>query len=193
MLGQLRTVQQEINEWYENESQKILIQSRLDDIQESEKVRIFHHEQHQKRIKRSAILRLKPGNELLEGHSKCAEYLENQVAELLSYDAVLDPVAQDALLSEVVPVFSPSDNTFLEKLPSLRDLKETLDNSNLDAAPDHWDTLGDSLHKVIQAIASGHTPTKSQRTSLMVFGCKPKKRTVCCPLTRDASRSLILT
>ena len=186
MLGQLRSVQREINDWYENESQKILVQSRLDDIQESEKVRIYHHEQDQKRIKRSAILKLKPGNELLEGHSKCAEYLENQVAELLSSPAILDPRAQDALLSEVTPVFTPADNSLLKKLPSLSDLKETLDRSNLDAAPgtdgltsllykEHWDILGNSLHQVILEISKGQQPTLSQRTSLMVFGCKPKK------------------
>ena len=58
--------------------------------------------------------------------------------------------------------------------------------SNLNAAPgsdgitsllyhDHWDTMGDSLYEVIKANMSGEMPTLSQRTSLMVFGCKPKK------------------
>ena len=36
-------------------------------------------------------------------------------------------------------------------------------------------TLGDSLHGVISAIAEGEKLTLSQRTTLMVFGTKPKK------------------
>ena len=35
--------------------------------------------------------------------------------------------------------------------------------------------MGPALTEVIQAIHSGSTPTKSMRTSLMVFGSKPKK------------------
>ena len=68
VLGQLRTVQKEIMDWYEEESRKIVIQSRVDDCQQSEKVRIFHHEQHQKHLKRSAILSLQTVEHgLLEG------------------------------------------------------------------------------------------------------------------------------
>ena len=58
MLGELRVVQTQIKEWYEEESQKVVLQSKVDDVQTSEKVRIFHHEQHKKQIKRSAILKL---------------------------------------------------------------------------------------------------------------------------------------
>ena len=79
ILGQLRETQDRINEWYEEESNKIVIQSRIDDFQESEKVRIYHHEQHRKLIKRSSILKLKPKDS------------ENQVANLLLKKAVLNP------------------------------------------------------------------------------------------------------
>ena len=74
----------------------------------------------------------------------------------------------------------------MNKLPTKNEIKEVLFNSNLRAAPgtdgitsllyhDHWDILGDSLHEVTTEIMKGNSPTLSQRTSLMVFGCKPKK------------------
>ena len=40
-LVQLRQVQSEIQLWYENESRKVVLQSRVEDVQSSEKVRIF--------------------------------------------------------------------------------------------------------------------------------------------------------
>ena len=43
-LLQLRQVQSEIQGWYENESRKVVLQSRVEDVQQSEKVRILHHE-----------------------------------------------------------------------------------------------------------------------------------------------------
>ena len=58
----------EIEEWYENESRKIVLQARVEDVQQSEKVRIFHHEQHVKHCKKSAILKLETENGLLVGH-----------------------------------------------------------------------------------------------------------------------------
>ena len=59
---------------------KVKHQSRVDDVQESEKVRIYHHEIHQKHVKRSAILKLQTDNELLIGHKACSEYLHHEVA-----------------------------------------------------------------------------------------------------------------
>ena len=55
-LVHLKQVQADIREWYEQESRKVVLQSRVDDVQLSEKVRIFHHEQHKKMVKRSFIL-----------------------------------------------------------------------------------------------------------------------------------------
>ena len=51
-------------EWYQNESRTVVLQSRVDDVQESEKIRIYHHEQHQKSIKKTAILKLETENGL---------------------------------------------------------------------------------------------------------------------------------
>ena len=71
-------------EWYGEESSKLILQSRVEDVQESEKVRIFHHEQHAKHIRKSTILKLDTEDQgLLEGNQACAEYLHGQVADLL--------------------------------------------------------------------------------------------------------------
>ena len=50
------------------------IQSRVEDVQQSEKIRIFHHEQHAKHCKRSAILKLETELVLLTGHDACSDY-----------------------------------------------------------------------------------------------------------------------
>jgi hypothetical protein len=183
----LREVQMLIVEWFEDESSKIAIQSRVEDIEQSEKVRIFHHEQHRKHFKRSAILKLKTEEHvIIEGHKECATYLESKVADLLLNPAVLNATAQATLLEEVEEVFTEADNSMLKKLPNKEEIKEVLFGSNLNAAPgtdgitsllyhDHWDIMGDSLFEVTSAIMKGDNPTLSQRTSLMVFGCKPKK------------------
>ena len=135
-LGMLREIQNRIMEWYEEESKKVVIQARVDDMQESEKVRIFHHEQHQKQIKRSAILSLKtPEYGLIEGHKACSSYLESQVADLLLHTADLNPQSQTVLLDEVEEVFTDTDNTMLEKLPTKEEIKQVIHNSNLNAAP----------------------------------------------------------
>ena len=41
--------------------------------------------------------------------------------------------------------------------------------------PPYWDILGPALTEVIQAIHRGDMPPLSMRTSLMIFGSKPKK------------------
>ena len=74
----------------------------------------------------------------------------------------------------------------MTKLPTKKDVKSSVSKSNLHAAPGTdgltsyfyhycWDIVGDALTEVVQDIHGGQPPTLSQRTSLMVFGCKPKK------------------
>ena len=99
-LVQLKQIHQEIQEWYEEESRKIILQSRVDDVQQLEKVRIFHHEQHVKHCKKSAILKLDTEEGLLVGHEACSNYLMDQVPRLLGEPAVLDSTAQEILLRE---------------------------------------------------------------------------------------------
>ena len=183
---QLRQVQSDIQKWYENESRKVVLQSRVEDVQLSEKVRIFHHEQHKKYVKRTSILKLKTREGMKEGHTECSSYLQREAANLLLHPAQLDIAAQDALLAELQLVYSDVDNERLRNFPSKDTVFDILCQSNLNSAPgtdgitsllykQHWDILGDSLYNVMSAIFKGAKLTYSQRTSLMVFGAKPKK------------------
>ena len=185
-LSELQVVQSMILSWHSKEAEKVKLQARAEELNESENVRIYHHELHRKHIKRSQILELKTETQTFLGHQQCAEYLENSVAELLLHPAALDSAAQDELLAEVDKVFTPEDNKLMTKAPDKTEVKESVWSSNLHAAPGTdglttflyyhcWDILGDALTEVVQTIHRGHPPTLSQRTSLMVFGNKPKK------------------
>ena len=122
----------------------------------------------------------------IEGHDRCAEYLEDEVKNLLLVDAGVLADAQEKLLEEVIPCFTEADNNALIAPPTMQEVKDTVDNSNLHAAPGNdgipsllyktcWDTMGLPLTEVIQEIHKCKPLTPSQRTSLMVFGSKPKK------------------
>ena len=67
-----------------------------------------------------------------------------------------------------------------------KEVKIVLNKSNLLAAPgtdgipsllyhECWPVMKGRFTEVIQSIFQGNKPTLSQRTSLMVFGSKPKK------------------
>ena len=178
-LADLKSVQLEIEHWHNKECEKIKILSRTDEIDQQESVRIYHHELHSKHIKRSSILKLQVGEQLLEGHDQCAHYLEQTVADLLLQPAQLDEAAQAVLLKEVQPVFTSKDNAMLKKLPDKEEVKQSVWSSNLHAAPGSdglttflyqqcWDVLGDSLTEVVQSVHKGSSPTISQRTQLRV-------------------------
>ena len=170
-LSELKYVQAEIQNWYCQESEKIKLQGKVEEIHESENVRIYHHELHQKKLKKSAILKLQTeDNKLIEGHQDCAAYLENLVANLLHLPPALDVAAQDQLLAEVEPVFTVADNALLCKDVTKQEVKDILSEANLHAAPgsdgitsflykECWDTLGDSLTEVVQAVHGGKKPT----------------------------------
>ena len=123
MFRRLKEVKAEICDWFETESKKVILQTRADDVQQSEKVQIYHHEQHKKQVKRSAILKLDTGSRIIAGHEEVSAYLESQVADLLLNPAVLDPVAQAALLDEVSEVFTEKDSENLIKLPDKEEVK----------------------------------------------------------------------
>ena len=74
----------------------------------------------------------------------------------------------------------------MTEIPDKKEVKESVWSANLNAAPGTdglttflyyhcWNIFGDSLTEVVQSLHQGHPPTLSQRTSLMVFGNKPKK------------------
>ena len=134
-LTDLLSVQKEIEEWYETECSKVILQSRSDECASSEKVRIYHHELHRKKTKRSSILPWMTEEGLLEGHSECSYFLERQVEDLLLTKHPVDQDARDTLLSEVDSVFSVKDHELLCAPPTNTELKLVLSNSHLLAAP----------------------------------------------------------
>ena len=92
------SVQVAIDDWYQKQSENILQQSRSKEIITNEKVRIYHRDLHMKHLKRSSILKLQSKDGLLEGHSECAAFLENQIGELLLHPHVADQAAKDCLM-----------------------------------------------------------------------------------------------
>ena len=185
-LGELRKVQDQIQSWYQKEGEKLVLQARTDEVLQEEKVRIYHHALHKKHMKSSSILRLQVEDQILEGHQACADFLASQVEDLLLHPGHVDPQAWDIMLNEVCQVFTTKDIENLMAPTNELEVLEVLSSSNQLAAPGTdglpsllysvcWDTLGESLTSVVQAIHEGGMPTDSMRTSIMVFGTKPKK------------------
>ena len=185
-LPELITVQSQIQTWYQEQSQRIQHQTRVNEFQISEKTRIYHHELHKRHLSKSSILKLLTESGIITGHDSCAEYLENMVEDLLSKPEVIDSEAQNILLAEVNPVITESDNLMLSKNPGKEEVLQTLKEANLRGAPGTdgitslfyklcWSSLGDALTLVTKAVVEGEKPPSSMRTSLMVFGTKPKK------------------
>ena len=186
LLPALKEVQIRIEDWFSTEVERVKYQAKVEDIQGSEKVRIYHHELHQKSFKRSYIMKLQTEQGLLEGHIACSQYLQEKVEELLLHPAELDQAAQDLLLDEVSEEFTEDDNTMLDAIPTKAEVEESVKTSNGNAAPgcdgitslfykECFHIVGDALTDVAKEIFAGHLPTKSQRTSLMLFTNKPGK------------------
>ena len=185
-LGELQAVHLLIDRWYNKESEKVQHQARVCEFQENEKSSIYHHELHKSIVKKSSILKLQTESGLILGHAACAAHLEQTVEDLLLHPGHLDQVSQQILLEEVTPVFTEKDISMFLSPPSKLDVWETVCNSNLNAAPgsdgipslaykECWPVLGEPLMDVMLAIFSGQHLQPSMRTSLMVFGSKPKK------------------
>ena len=143
-----------------------------------------------------------PGG-IIQGHKLCSEFLEREVKNLLLTDAGLDQAAQDCLLEEVEPCFSEADNSILTAPPTLKCVKKTIESSNLHAAPGSdglpslfykvcWNTMGEPLTDVMKDIFHLQPLTPSLRTSLMVFGTKPKKANILLPTTPRQTQNLFI-
>ena len=117
-LTELTTINLKISQWYSDESEKITLMSRSEDIKLNEKVRIYHHGQHRQFRKRSSILKLLTAEGPVDGHKACASALEANVASHLLNPAPLDPLAQEILLAEVERCFTDNDISALEALPT---------------------------------------------------------------------------
>ena len=82
-LPELLHVKALINEWLAQECENLKIQSRIEEVETPDLVRIYHHEVHIKKTKRSIILKLQTKDGLLKGHSKVSAFLEGLVGDLL--------------------------------------------------------------------------------------------------------------
>ena len=71
-LSQLKLFQAEIIKWHNNECEKVKLQSRSDEINSAENVRIYHHELHKKQVRRTSILKLETPDCVLVGHEECS-------------------------------------------------------------------------------------------------------------------------
>ena len=65
-LTDLFEIQIHIQAWYQNLSEKIQHQSRVDEYQVSEQTRIYHHELHRRHLKKSSILKLETEEGVIE-------------------------------------------------------------------------------------------------------------------------------
>ena len=95
----------------------------------------YHHENHKKKIRKSAILKLQTPDGVIEGHKLCSEFLEREVKNLLLTDAGLDNSAKEVLLNEIEPCFTEADNLILKSPPDQDCVKKTVESSNLHGAP----------------------------------------------------------
>ena len=110
-LGELFNIQQQIESWHKQECQKIKLQARSEELNKSESVRIYHHELHKRKIKRTSITKLDTGSQILIGHKEFTNYLEKTISDLLLlHPTNLSTAAQDELLKEVGVVFTDADN-----------------------------------------------------------------------------------
>ena len=160
-LKELKLVQKEITDFYENESSKIMIESKTYDIESSEKTRIFHHSNLRSKIKKSQITKLMTGDGIIVGQKECHEYLEKEVKDILSSHHHEDEEATNDLLKEVDVCVTEEDNTMLKKIPDENEVKEVIRNSNLQSAPGRdgipvllysvcWDIIGESMMEMIR-------------------------------------------
>ena len=117
-LTELSVINGGISKWYQDESEKIKLMSRCEDLGENEKVRIFHHSQHQQFQKRSSILKLNTPQGTVTGHDACALALESNVSDHLLNEANLLPEAQEVLLNDTKPSFTECDNKKFKAVPT---------------------------------------------------------------------------
>ena len=84
LMEQLKTIQIKINEWFEQEAEKVKLKAKLRNIEESEKVSIYHHEKLRRETNKNKIMKLKTEDgKVIEGHEKCANLLNNEAKEML--------------------------------------------------------------------------------------------------------------
>ena len=72
--------------------------SQVKDLNSNENVRIYHHEIHRKKIRKSAILKLeKSDGAIVEGHRQCMELLESSIESVFGVAPLLNQNPQRLL------------------------------------------------------------------------------------------------
>ena len=186
-LPELTRVKKEVNNWFEENSRKVIDQGRIRDALDSEKTRIYHHELLFKTVEKDKILKLQLEEEVLEGHGKCAKHLNEEVRTLLGNPAKLNDKAQEELLTGVKVCFTEEDNAMLDSPITNTDIRKSLTKANQKASPgadgipysfylSFWPDIGDHLCDIVRHIYEEGPPTASMSTSHMVFSAKPGKQ-----------------
>ena len=201
LFGKLKAIQMQINTWFDNEAEKVKLHARFQDIQDSEKVRIYHHEILYRTINKSTIQKLKTPNGIIQGHDKCAAFLNEESKALLETEVELDDAAQNLLLASVPPAFDEKDNAMLEAEITDEEIKASLNSSNKNASPGAdgltfqtyvqcWSTLGPHLCQVLREVVKSGSPSKSMSHAYQVFSPKIGKASSILP--KDKRRLALL-
>ena len=185
-LAELKKIQKEICNWFDDNAKKVILHGRISDAQDSEKVRIFHHEQMHRSFNKSSIDKLQLHDKIIHGHEECAKHLDLEVRKLLGAPAKLNKEAQQELLEGIGRVFTEEDNQMLEAPVTNEEIKKSLLTANQKASPGFdgipyafytkfWEIIGHHLCDVVRWVINSGSPTTSMATSLMVFSPKPGK------------------
>ena len=75
VYAEYESIKLKINNWYQEESKNLLLRCKARDIDESESATIYHHQMHQKRFKRSSLLKLDTPEGMKIGHTECQKYM----------------------------------------------------------------------------------------------------------------------
>ena len=117
-LPSLKATQREISDFYKGMSDKIILEWKADNAEKSEKMRIYHHSILQMKIKWTYLGKLETEEGWKVGHDDCAEFLEQEVRELLTKVHVGDEESMNDLLDEIGVCVTDEDNTFLLEMPT---------------------------------------------------------------------------
>ena len=75
-LPSLKATQREISDFYKAMSDKVILEGKSYNVENSEKTRIYHHSILQSKIKQTYIAKLDTMEGWKDGHEECAKFLE---------------------------------------------------------------------------------------------------------------------
>ena len=185
-LNELKIVQNEIKNFYENEAKKISIAAKSHDLENGEKTRIYHHQLLKTRVKKTYISKLQTEEGLILGQDECHRFLEKDVKNLLTNVHVEDEESSTELLNEIQSSITAEDNEILLKNPDINEIKKVIKDSNLHSSPGFdgipvclydacWNSLSAPFLNMVKEIHDGGYPSTSQNISILIYGSKAGK------------------